>query len=301
MTINPVPSKAASFFEDLQNFLEEEDADRYKDMFDSFIVSGGLHSTVGSLTATPSSLIAYPGGHYITETGSITYPDNTTHIWVICHKDTTSTVTDWDRIGGTHYLIRNTGSGSTPTIPVDTALLMKVTTAGGAVTNVDDHRVIGIVNAIPNLPGGGGGTTTVIAASVHRNEIDQTGIVTATWTKLALTTERFDKENKFDSATNYRWLPGVTGLARVTAQVAWVMSSGGGVVQIAMYKNGTEFLGQNYVIHATAGIQNIPPLSLLFDITSASDYFEIWVRQDTGINQDIDGDSTRTYVMFEMK
>ena len=147
---------------------------------------------------------------------------------------------------------------------------------------------------------GAAAATTVIAASVHRNEVDQTAIVTATWTKLALTTERFDKESKFDSVTNYRWLPGVVGLARVTAAVAWVLASGGGVVQIALYKNGTEFLGQNYVVHATAGIQNMPPLSLLFDIASDTDYFEIWVRQDTGVNQDIDGDSTRTYAMFEM-
>ncbi|KKN44735.1 hypothetical protein LCGC14_0690140 [marine sediment metagenome] len=139
-TINPRPVEGSSFFNTLDTFLLEEDADRFKDIHQSFVATGGLGATIASLTHTPTSLTAYPGGHFITETGSITYPDDATHIWVICHKDTTTAITDWTRESGTHYLFRNTGSGSKPTPPTDSTILMKVTTASGSITNVDDHR-----------------------------------------------------------------------------------------------------------------------------------------------------------------
>ena len=141
-TKNPIPAAGASFLSDLQTFLRDEDPDRFRDMFTGFIVSGGTHATGAGLVHTPASLTAYPGGHYITETGAITYPDSTTHIWVICHKDTTTPITDWTRVSGTHYLFRNTGSASTPALPVvESAILMKVTTAGGAVTVVNNNRI----------------------------------------------------------------------------------------------------------------------------------------------------------------
>ena len=142
MTKNTIPTSGASFSADLTTFLQEEDADRFKDMFTGFVLSGGTHSTGASLTQTPASLTAYPGGHYITETGSITYPDDTTHIWVICHKDTTTAITNWTRVSGTHYLFRNTGSGTPPTLPTDTVFLMKVTTSSGSVTAVQDARIL---------------------------------------------------------------------------------------------------------------------------------------------------------------
>lgn len=142
-TKNTIPQDNSTFLADLQNFLREEDPDRFQDMFTGFIVSGGTHVTGSGLLHSPDSLTAYPGGHFITETGAITYPDSTTHIWVICHKDTTTAITDWTRVSGTHYLFRNTGSATRPTLPVvETAILMKVTTSGGAVTAVQDARIL---------------------------------------------------------------------------------------------------------------------------------------------------------------
>ena len=151
-TKNTVPSSSSTFLADLQTFLLEEDADRFQDMFIGFIASGGTHVTGAGLVHTPDSLTAYPGGHYITETGAITYPDSTTHIWVICHKDTTTAITDWTRVSGTHYLFRNTGSGTKPALPVvESAILMKVTTSGGAVSVVVDHRTLTIDQSITGM------------------------------------------------------------------------------------------------------------------------------------------------------
>ena len=165
MTLNTVPDNNSTFFNDLQTFLQEEDADRFRNSFSGHIISGGIHGTGASLSQTPSALTAFPGGHYISETGSITYPDDTTHIWVLCHKDTTTAVTDWTRVSGTHYMYRNTGSATRPSLPsVETALLMKVTTASGSVTAVEDARILSPIgnistvtdNAIPRFDGTSG-------------------------------------------------------------------------------------------------------------------------------------------------
>lgn len=142
-TINKVPeANTTSFDEDLQNFLRQEDADRFKLIFQSFVSIGGTHGTSAGLTGTPASLIAFPGGHYTTETGSIIYPDNTANIWVIVHKDlTTDLGGNWTRVAGTHYLF-DPVSSSEPPLPVDSAFLMRVVTSGGAIIVADDIRTL---------------------------------------------------------------------------------------------------------------------------------------------------------------
>ncbi len=139
-THNPLPESDAAFLTKEQSFLAEEDAKRFNDLFTPFTVSGGTHDTAGGLVGTPSALLAYPGGFYVTETGSITYNDNKTNIWVICHKDTVSAITDWTRVAGTHYLFEDV-SATEPTIPADSLLLMRVVTSGGAITTVEDKRL----------------------------------------------------------------------------------------------------------------------------------------------------------------
>src|SRR5262245_19712826 len=133
-----VPSTNLSFMSDLQTFLKSEDAARFADHFAGFVALGGIHSP-GSLTQSPSPLVAYPGGYDITETGSITYPDNST-CWVIAYKDTPSTVASFTRAGSTHYLT-NCAQLSQPTLPAGAVYLMKVVNASGAVSSVTDLPV----------------------------------------------------------------------------------------------------------------------------------------------------------------
>ena len=42
---NTVPSSNVSFLTDLQTFLREEDAERFSEMFQGYVVSGGVIST----------------------------------------------------------------------------------------------------------------------------------------------------------------------------------------------------------------------------------------------------------------
>ena len=141
-THQTVPSANFSFIPDLQNFLRVEDANRESDIHSSVVVSGGIHSTAGGLVGSPSTLTAYLGGFYTTESGTITYPDAST-CHVIAHKDTVGNQGSYTRVSGTHYLI-NCASSVPPTIPdVNSTFLMTVTTSGGAITAVTDRRALG--------------------------------------------------------------------------------------------------------------------------------------------------------------
>ena len=137
-THQTIPSASFSFMSDLQTFLKREDAARYADLFSNVVSQGGLHSTVAGLTATPSALIAYPSGIYVTEDASITYPDNSI-CWVIAHKDMSGNLASFVRVANTHYLI-NCSSSQQPPTPNNAVWLMRVTTSGGAITAVSDYR-----------------------------------------------------------------------------------------------------------------------------------------------------------------
>lgn len=138
-TVNTVPASNTTFLTDLQNFLKQEDASRYTHHFYGMVVSGGTHATGAGLTWAPASLTAYvDAGNYVTETGSITYPNNDTG-WVIASNAITGNLGTFTRVSGTHYLTDFT-SGTKPTLPSGTLWLMEVVTAAGSVTTVTDLR-----------------------------------------------------------------------------------------------------------------------------------------------------------------
>ena len=139
-TQNPLPVVGPSYNDQLLTFLAQEDADRFTDMLNPFVVENGLHGTSGGLTGNPGNTVAYPEGFYTTETSSILYPDNTANNWVILFKDiVTDPGGNWVQVAGTHYWIDSV-SGSQPTEPTGSLILMRVTTSGGSITVVDDLR-----------------------------------------------------------------------------------------------------------------------------------------------------------------
>lgn len=173
--VNPVPSLGIGFFDALETFLRNEDADRFDEQFTSFVVSGGTHGTGAGLSGTPAAMIAYPGGYRVTEDGAaaITYSDDAT-CWVVAHKNETGNVGTFTRVANTHFLIR-CGIATQPTLPVDSVYLMKVVTAGGSVTEVTDLRITkpvvaeidcsnpGILCLFAASPSEGGPATTALA------------------------------------------------------------------------------------------------------------------------------------------
>ena len=138
-TKNTIPAAGDAFEDNLRTFLAEEDAERFGEIFGSLVISGGIHTTGASLTQTPSALTAYVAGFYVTESGSIVYPDNET-TWVAAMKDTVIVPDgNFTRVAGTHYAIDST-SATQPSAPTNGTILMKVTTSGGSVTAVVDQR-----------------------------------------------------------------------------------------------------------------------------------------------------------------
>ena len=137
-THSTVPQQNSSFIGDLQTFLKGEDAARYIQQFEGMVVSGGVDATGGTLTHTPTSLTAYPGGYYTTETGSVTYVSNST-CYLIAHRLTTGNLGTFQRQSGTHYLTDCT-SPSKPALPSDALWLATVVTNGSSVTAYTDLR-----------------------------------------------------------------------------------------------------------------------------------------------------------------
>lgn len=145
----PLPLPDAAFMATLGAFLGDgEDAARYTDQFQPFVVTGGLHGVAAGLTAAPDALIAYCAGEYVTETGAITYPDEG-EIWVVADEDTDGHKLTFTRVPGTHYLI-DTTSVEEPATPVGAVPLMLVTTSGGAITGVRDMRARSAVRTLAN-------------------------------------------------------------------------------------------------------------------------------------------------------
>lgn len=137
-THSTVPQQNSSFIGDLQTFLKSEDAARYIAQFQGMVVSGGVDVTGGTLTHTPTSLTAYPGGYLTTETGSVTYVSNST-CYLIAHRLTTGNLGTFQRQSGTHYLTDCT-SPSKPALPSDSLWLATIVTNGSAVTAYTDLR-----------------------------------------------------------------------------------------------------------------------------------------------------------------
>lgn len=153
-TLNPtLPTfGGATYPGQLYNSLAKESAGRWYEQGwgnqVSIIANANacLGTTGGSLTMTPVSCIAYNAGYRGTETGPITFPNNSA-CWAAMDENTTgnnSGLPNFTRVPATHYLIDCIDSGQ-PSMVGDSQLLMKVTTSGGAITVVSDKRSTNVV------------------------------------------------------------------------------------------------------------------------------------------------------------
>lgn len=113
-----------------------------------------LGSTAAGLTHTPPACYAYNANVRATETGAITYPDNST-CWVGMDQFRTGLAgapPNFSRVAGEHYLL-DCIDANQPAMTPSSQLLMKVTTSGGAITLVQDLRTVGS-GITPSCPNG---------------------------------------------------------------------------------------------------------------------------------------------------
>lgn len=127
--------------------------------------------------------------------------------------------------------------------------------------------------------------------SAKRDGSNQTGIATATNTKLEFNAEDWDTHSWFDSATNYRYTPLAPGKYMFTASAEIVTSlADGAEVMVMLYKNGASARqGVRHVNGAAAIASGIA--SAVIDMNGTTDYVEAYIRHTNGSNRDVIGSS----------
>jgi len=136
----------ASFFANLRTFLNQEDAARCTEQsLGSFIVTGGLHSTSGSLVSAAFGTTGYTSScnRVNQASAAINYGTQgcaaSDTAWVILSGSASDILSNFNRVSGTEYFVDCTNT-SQPALPTDSAWLMQVTISGSAITAVTDLR-----------------------------------------------------------------------------------------------------------------------------------------------------------------
>jgi len=153
-TINPVPDPstptgAASYNQDLAQFLRQEDSARQGELplFPEGVLAqngGGLHGVSASMTSLPFATKGYTslGNRVVQTNASINYSAQTcpasATAWVVASAQPISPLGTFLRVPGTAYYTDCTSGAMQPTLPPDSFWLMKVTIAGSQITAVQD-------------------------------------------------------------------------------------------------------------------------------------------------------------------
>lgn len=126
--------------------------------------------------------------------------------------------------------------------------------------------------------------------SVNKNSTNQTGVLTATWTKLTWSTEEWDTGSEFASD---KFIPNSNRPRTLKVSMAWVALADQCQCWIAIYKNGSLLKGVEWRASGT-GQQGI---NLTCDImpNGSTDYYEGYVYQASGSTQVVSGSAPNTW------
>jgi hypothetical protein len=98
----------------------------------------------------------------------------------------------------------------------------------------------------------------------------------STATKIALQNEYFDTANCFDSTTNYRFTPNVSGYYQVNGNVGIGVASGSGYTAAVLYKNGSPYTAGAIILNnATYGSNS--NFSAVVYFNGTTDYVEMYI------------------------
>lgn len=143
---------------------------------------------------------------------------------------------------------------------------------------------------------GASAAATALAArpcfSAHMNGTDQTGLVTATWTKLLFGTELFDVGSAYNTA-NSRWTP-AAGKYHISAAAQFKAGTvDARQCAIAVYKNGTIFRMFAALVSGTTDAAAVNG-SCIVD-ANGTDYFEIFAIGMGVGNKTVSGVASETW------
>jgi len=116
-------------------------------------------------------------------------------------------------------------------------------------------------------------------------------ISAGTYAKLQINTKEFDTNTNFDSTTNYRFTPTISGYYQVNGALSVTSSAQG---YITIYKNGVAFKGGNNITVNGVSVT----VSALIYFNGSTDYIELYGYNSTS-NAIITG-AANTYFQASM-
>lgn len=133
----------------------------------------------------------------------------------------------------------------------------------------------------------------------HKNGTDQTGILSATETKITFPTEDFDTGAHYDAA-NSKFIPTLAGKYRLSAtvQVDPTNVVDGSGAFIRLFKNGV-LHRESVSISAAAATAFSTQVTAIVDANGSTDYFEIYVSILGAGNKIVEGTASATWFCGE--
>ena len=276
------------------------------------VVTGGLGLTgalniTGSLTlngATISTASVFNGG---TITGAL-FVNNSTNSTSTGYTAGPAIVTAGGlgvakdlNVGGNIYInglqlststIFNGGSITNP-LNVNNATASTSTTTGaiistGGIGIKGDVHANGFYNYNGSIIGWGP------MASAYLNTT-QAAIASGTPTKVQFQTKEFDTATIYDAVSTFRATPVQLGYYQVNASVQ-ATANASGIVGVSIYKNGSAYKRGAQLTNNAAGV--VPTASALVQITTSTDYIEVFFTQTTGAAMTLAASQTGTFVQI---
>ena len=165
------------------------------------------------------------------------------------------------------------------------------TPTSGALTNCTS---IPVANATGVLPVANGGTSVAAVPLFSVYTLSTQTIANATYTKVAFNTELADSNSNYDSTTNYRFTPTISGTYGFWVQVGFSTAVDLMEYYITIYKNGAaEVYGPTF--HASGTGAHSCTAAFALPANGSTDYFEIYIRQASGGNLDTAGGTASTW------
>ena len=98
-------------------------------------------------------------------------------------------------------------------------------------------------------------------------------------TKVQFNNERFDTANCFDSTTNFRFTPNVSGYYQINYAARFTVASSFSIAYTMLFKNGSVYAVGNQIMNLGAGTLYLDmPASDLVYMNGTTDYLEIYVN-----------------------
>ena len=125
----------------------------------------------------------------------------------------------------------------------------------------------------------------VLPTSVPCTLVETTGTQTAlangVYTKINLDVSTIDTDSFFDSSTNYRFQPTISGYYYITSSVRLSGITDQTTVVNALYKNGSNYAF--LALEAASGTTNTQAVgSSLVYLNGSTDYLEVWAQHEDG-------------------